>query len=201
MLAEPNPTAETVARLKAILTERFPDRTPEVSTVSFDEGLRELRQREDESLLAYYQRVNTMMTRIDCPDRNTLPKAKPLSTLEDAMLGYMIRSFVGGILDTDVKRESTRGLASAGRSLEGVYTVAEEARRTKLEMKKLLDEEYKRRELKFYSLPEPCPEQPLSDPAILVGHCLSASLSACLGLRLHECLPSSEGVPLALPAP
>ena len=69
-----------------------------------------------------------------------------LSMLEEAMLEFVIKAFLRGLADPDVRREATRAVAAPDRLLRGAYTLAEEARRIKAEIQKLNDEEYKTKE-------------------------------------------------------
>jgi hypothetical protein len=149
LLLDPAPTELTIAHFKSLFQERFPAKSLEISPVSFDVELNDLRQRPDESLLAYYKRVLCMMQRVGAKDRPTA-NAGVLSLLESAMLDTILRAFIKGIADEDVRRDSTKMLASSERSLRGVYALAEESRRTKLELQKLRDEEAKSKELDFY---------------------------------------------------
>lgn len=72
------------------------------------------------------------------------------SLLESAMLVTILWAFSKGIADEDVRRDSTKMLASQERSLRGFYVLAKESRRTKLKLQKWRDEEAKSREFDFY---------------------------------------------------
>ena len=151
LLAEPNPTAATVESFKTLFCERFPTKTVEVTPLSFDVELAELHQRTDESLSAYYKRVTGLMSRIGAKDRPpSTPSATPFTALESAMLDTILRAFIRGLNDQSIRQEATRGMASADRSLRNVYSLAEEARRTNLEVQKLREEDAKSNELRFY---------------------------------------------------
>ena len=147
ILASANPTQESVKNFRNLLCEQFPTKSSEVSTISFDTELSELKQ-HDESLSAYYKRLLAMMQRVGARDRPTqISKSSPvLSMLEEAMLESVMKAFLRGLVDPDVRREATRAIAAPDRSLHSAYTLAEEARRTKAEIKKLNDEEYKTKE-------------------------------------------------------
>ena len=69
-----------------------------------------------------------------------------LSMLEEAMLESVMKAFLRGLADPDVRREATRAVAAPDRLLRGAYTLAEEARRIKAEIQKLNKEEYKMKE-------------------------------------------------------
>jgi len=95
-----------------------------------------------------------MMQRVGARDRpvQVNEASQALSLLEDAMLDSIMKAFLRGLSDPDVRREATRGLASAERTLRGVYSLAEEARRTKSEVQKLNDEEFKSKEIELLRL-------------------------------------------------
>ena len=150
ILASPNPTTESVKNFKNLLTERFPAKSSEVLTISFDTELSELKQ-HDESLSAYYKRLLAIMQRVGARDRPTqISESSPmLSMLEEAMLESVMKAFLRGLANLDIRHEATRAVAGPDRSLRGAYTLAEEARRTKAEIQKLNDEEYKTKENKL----------------------------------------------------
>ena len=139
-------TRDSVANFRSLLCERFPAKSSEVATVSFNTELSELKQ-QDESLSAYYERVSAMMQRVGARDRpHSQTPGTQLTLLEEAMLDNIMRSFLKGLADPDVCREATRGLASVDSSLRGIYMLAEQARRTKEEFSRLEKEQFKSRE-------------------------------------------------------
>ncbi|KAA6409290.1 MAG: hypothetical protein FRX48_06843 [Lasallia pustulata] len=66
------------------------------------------------------------------------------------MLDTVMRAFTRGIQDADIKRDTLRGLVTAGQSLLGLYTIAEECRRAKVEYLRLQEEVARAQELQFY---------------------------------------------------
>ena len=147
LLSTDEPDAVTVRAFRGLLCERFPSKSSEISNTTFEAELTELKQ-QDESLSAYYKRVTSMMQRVGAKDR-ALPGAIPITPLESAMLDTIMRAFLKGLSDPDVRREATRGLASIDKSLRGVYALAEESRLTKLEVSKLVAEDFKSQELEM----------------------------------------------------
>ena len=150
LLNEPSPTQDTVTAFKALFCDRFPSRAVEAAPIPFNVELAEIAQRSEESLSSYYKRVIGLMQRVGAKDRPVTPSAAVLSPLEAAMLDIILRAFIKGISDHTIQKEATRGMASSDRSLRMIYTLAEEARRTNLEIQKLFDEEVKSKELLFY---------------------------------------------------
>ena len=147
ILSLDEPTYDAVRAFKSLLCARFPMKSAEVSSISFDTELSELKQ-QDESLAAYYKRLTVLMQHVGARDRPSHPSDAdpPLTMLEAAMLESIMKAFLRGLSDSDVRREATRGLASPTRSLLGVYNLADEARRTKSAVEKLNEEEHKARE-------------------------------------------------------
>ena len=141
------PDEESVKTFRSLLIARFPMKTTEVSSTSFDTELSELRQ-QDESLAAYYKRLTVLMQHVGARDRpsKTTKADPPLQMLEAAMLESIMKAFLRGLSDPDVRREATRGLAVPERSLLGLYNLADEARRTKAAVQKLDEEERKSKE-------------------------------------------------------
>ena len=150
LLKDPNPTQESVNTFKALLCDRFPAKVVEVVTVPIDVELSGLKQRTDESLASYYKRVTGLMQRAGARDRAAPPGNLPLSPLESTFLDIILRAFIKGIIDPEVRKEATRGMASVDRSLKTIYQLAEEARRTNWEIQKLYKEELRDHELAFY---------------------------------------------------
>lgn len=89
-----------------------------------------------------------MMHRVGAKDR-ALSGATPITPLESAMLDIIMRAFLKGLSDPDVRREAIRGLAFIDKSLRGVYVLAEESRLIKLEVSKLVAEDFKSQELEM----------------------------------------------------
>lgn len=73
-----------------------------------------------------------------------------LTTLKSTILDTIIKAFIRGIMDEDIKILILKGLVSAERSLLTVFIVAEEAARAKIELKKLQNEKLRYRDLQFY---------------------------------------------------
>ena len=147
ILGSDDPDEQSVKAFRSLLVARFPTKSTEVSSISFDTELSELRQ-QDESLAAYYKRLTVLMQHVGARDRpvKTSTADPPLQMLEAAMLESVMKAFLRGLADPDVRREATRGLATPERSLLGIYNMAEEARRTKAAVQKLDEEERKARE-------------------------------------------------------
>ena len=102
-----------------------------LAPISFDIELAELRQLADELLPSYYGRAGQILTSVgarDCAGESR----QELTILEAFMLDTVIRSFVRGLYDLDIRKEATKGLALNGRSLRGIYSFAEETYRTNL---------------------------------------------------------------------
>ena len=168
---KPDPTLEDVEALKTLLQDRFPQRLPETTTFNINTELESLKQQEDESLLVYYKRARSMMERVGAKDRTE--SVTPLTPLEAAFLDTVMRSFVKGIRDMDIKRAAARGLTSATRSFSALYVIVEEARCTKTEIENLEAAEAKDAELQFYKnlaekrlhpTPQPQAYSPRSNP-------------------------------------
>lgn len=118
--------------------------------MSFDVELADLRQQSDEPLAAYYKRAVSLMQRIGAKDRPQDPN-QVLTQLESAMLDNIIKAFIRGLQDIEVKKEATRSSTALLKSLRSVYQAAEEARRLGIELRKIQDEEVRKDELDFFT--------------------------------------------------
>ncbi|SLM35097.1 hypothetical protein LPUS_04151 [Lasallia pustulata] len=152
LLEHPAPNADTVAQFKGLFNQRYPSKVPEPSVVHFDSEISDLRQKDDEALVTYYQRTTSLISRVGGRDRprEITPSTPALSPLEAAMLDTVMRAFTRGIRDSDIRRDALRGLVSSDRSLYGVYSISEESRRAKGEYIHLQEEAAKAQELQFY---------------------------------------------------
>ncbi|SLM37519.1 hypothetical protein LPUS_07377 [Lasallia pustulata] len=152
LLEHPAPNAETVAQFKGLFNQRYPSKVPEPSVVHFDSEISDLKQKDDEALVTYYQRTTSLLSRVGGRDRprEITPSTPALSPLEAAMLDTVMRAFTRGIRDLDIRRDALRGLVSSDRSLYRVYSISEESRRAKGEYIHLQEEAAKAQELQFY---------------------------------------------------
>ena len=150
LLSDPEPTQATVENFKALFCERFPTKAVEITPVPFDVELADLRQKPEEPLVAYYKRTTGLMQRVGLKDRQVATPLPTLTSVESAMLDTVMRAFIRGLANPEIRMEATRAMASGDRSLRMIYNLAEEARRTNIEIQKLHDEESKTDELQFY---------------------------------------------------
>ena len=149
--AKTNPTQTTVEDFRALFCESFPSQEIEISPISFEVELAELHQRPEEPLSSYYKRVCALLKEVGARDRPASTSTLPaLTKMESTFLDTVLRAFNRGLNDPELRKEATRAMAHPDRSLLGLYTLAEETRRTSLEVRKLLDEEAKTDELQFY---------------------------------------------------
>lgn len=147
--AEVAPSQSTVENFRSLLCEKFPSKAIEIVPIPIDVELSELHQRPDESLATYYKRVSNLMQRVGARDRPVSAAIAGLTTLESSMLDIILRAFIRGLNDPELRKEATRGMASTSRSLRSIYSLAEEARRTNMEIQKLSSEEARSEELEF----------------------------------------------------
>ena len=74
----------------------------------------------------------------DRPDSGIL-----LILLKITFLNSVIQLFIKGISDLDIKKEVVRGLGSSIRLFYSIYSLAEEAKQTRIKVIKLVDMETK----------------------------------------------------------
>ena len=75
---------------------------------------------------------------------------KKLSLLEVSTLDSILKAFMKGLADDNIRRDTIRGLGAAGRSLQGICNVALEAEQTRRELSELLDEDLHSKEFQLY---------------------------------------------------
>jgi hypothetical protein len=136
---------------KSLFCDRFLFRVVEVISISIDVELIELRQKQNETLTAYYKRVTDLMQRADVRDRSNLHADEfILFSLKSVMLNIILRAFIRDLIDSEIRREVTREMISFDRSLKIIYQLIEKTRRINIEIQKLYDEEMRQNELFFY---------------------------------------------------
>ena len=90
------------------------------------------------------------MQRVGARDR-PLGTGVVLTMLESATLDIILRAFIRGFNDLEVRKEAAaRGMTASDRSLRGIYQIAEEAERSRSELQKLEEEERRLNELSAY---------------------------------------------------
>ncbi|TGJ79930.1 hypothetical protein E0Z10_g8845 [Xylaria hypoxylon] len=118
-----NPDDLTI--LETSLREKFPTRLVDELAVLPAEDLQSLSQESTESLVSYYARTQALLTRMGGRDR---PRGRQdgtgdtsLSALESFTLGSVVRSFVDGLHDDELKAESIDKSAAGKDSLWGCF--------------------------------------------------------------------------------
>ena len=148
ILASSDSSDANVTAFKNLFQEKFPAEAVEAPAVSFDLEFSELHQRKDEAINSYYKKLCSLMSRVSARDQPSNLRNE-LSLLDSATLVIIIKAFVQGLADEDVKKDTIRGLGTSDHSLRGVCNLAEDALRSKKELKKFLDEDFRVKELQF----------------------------------------------------
>lgn len=148
LLNEENPTSESVTTFKRLFQEKFPAEKEDLSTINFDFELNKLQQQPAESISSYYNRTISLMSTVGARDR--LADNSTLSPLESAILDIIMKAFIKGLANDEIKRDVIKGISIDHRSLRELYTLAENANRAKTVYKELLDEIETKRDLIFY---------------------------------------------------
>lgn len=109
LLTNPDPTAQMVSTFKDLFQQRFPSKFAALPTKSLNQQLSELHQRADETIDAYYKRTCALMLRVGARDR--LGEEK-LSLLEVSTLDSILKAFIKGLADDNIRRDTIRGLGA-----------------------------------------------------------------------------------------
>ncbi len=74
--------------------------------VSIDVKLTELRQKQDETLTAYYKKIIDLMQRIKIKNRSIFQDiTSSLFSFESAMLNIILRTFIRELFEFEIRRE------------------------------------------------------------------------------------------------
>ena len=114
---------------------------------SFDIKLDDLKQQSDESMTAYYKRTMTLMLKTDAKDRTS---NRDLSFLKHSILNIVMKAFVRGLADIDVRKKIIRDYIMIERSLKKLFNLAEDSNKIRKKLNKFMKKERKSRKLTFY---------------------------------------------------
>ncbi len=97
---------DTINAFKFLFCNRFSFRVVEVILVSIDVKLTELRQKQDETLTAYYKKIIDLMQRIKIKNRSIFQDiTSSLFSFESAMLNIILRTFIRELFEFEIRRE------------------------------------------------------------------------------------------------
>ena len=147
---DPNPTAATVEAFKAWFTQKYPAWTVETVPINYSAEILNLKQGRVESLLEYYQQALEALQGFS--GRDCLGPG--LTPIEASTLDMVVRTFIRGIADKDMMKETMQGMSIQGRSLVEAYQHAEDARVSKAEYEEAKAEEDKQKMLEAYKKSE-----------------------------------------------
>jgi hypothetical protein len=113
-------TQNTMNAFKFLFCDSFSSRIVEIVSVFIDVELVKLKQKSDEILISYYKRMTSFMQGIDVCDCSHISEFILLS-LESIMLDTTLRAFIRELIDSEIRRESTRDMISRDRFLKTIY--------------------------------------------------------------------------------
>ena len=141
VLSKSNPTFKDILLFKSLLADKYPGRTIEHPPISFYVEISSLKQNHDKSLLLYYQQTLSLLYQIEGKDKTVEGSILiGLSILESVVLDIIIRAFLKGLFDKDVKQSILRVVATSGRLLHSLYIMAEESKTAQEKYNKIIQE-------------------------------------------------------------
>lgn len=147
LLTQEDSIVESVVTFRNLFQKQFSTKTIKTFSTSFDIELEEMKQKSKKLIEAYHKRFLTLMLRYGVKNRSI---ASNLFLLKSVILDVIMKTFVRGLLDDEVRKKTIRGLFTTKKSLRGFCSLTKNADRSKREFQKLMKEENKSRELKFY---------------------------------------------------
>lgn len=126
-----------------MMNERFLAKTIELSTQAFQSDLDTLKQKSEESLTEYYNRVKRMMECVGAKDSSAITT----EFLGTDPVEWYFKGICYGIKDLEVRKEAARELVSSNASLR---SLAKSARCAQQEIRKLEDGDARIQELRYY---------------------------------------------------
>ena len=153
LLSQLNSTLDTVFKFKILFTEKYSLQFTEIASISFDNEVADLKQKDEKALLTYYKQMSDLLIRVEAKNRlRHHSEIVSLSSLKSAMLDTVLKFFIRSIQNTDIKKETLWELVTSEQSLQSIYTLTEKVRRVKIELCKLMNEDVKSCQLIFYKL-------------------------------------------------
>ncbi|OBR02927.1 hypothetical protein CH63R_09248 [Colletotrichum higginsianum IMI 349063] len=116
-------TLADLAIVEASLKERFPSKIIDQDAAGGD--INSLSQEKDEALLAYYNRALSTLHRVGCKDAGV---GITLSMPEKTVLTGLVRQFVRGLADSNLRRQALSMSAMTASSLKSAFTIIRDAR-------------------------------------------------------------------------
>lgn len=90
------------------------------------------------------------MQRVRVKNRPVTVSSTAFTLLKSFMLNIILRVFIRGLNDHEIRKKATRNIISSNRSLHMIYSLAEKSRRINVEIQKLFEKEFKTEKLQFY---------------------------------------------------
>ena len=144
LLTQSNSTLDTVFKFKTLFTEKYSIQFTEIASISFNNEVADLKQKDEKALLTYYKWVSDLLTRIEIKNRlRHHSEIVSLSSLKSAMLDTVLKFFIQDIQNADIRKETLWELVMLKQSLQDIYTLTEKVRRVKIELCKLMNENVK----------------------------------------------------------
>ena len=144
LLTQFNLTQNTVFKFKTLFTEKYFFQFTEIASISFNNEITNLKQKDEKALLTYYKWVSDLLIRIKIKNRlRHHNKIISLSLLKSAMFDTVLKFFIQSIQNADIRKETLWELITSEQSLQSIYTLTEKVRRVKIELCKLMNKDVK----------------------------------------------------------
>ena len=144
LLTQSNSTLDTVFKFKILFIKKYSLQFTEIASISFNNEIADLKQKNKEVLLMYYKWMSDLLIRVEIKNRlRHHSEIVSLSSLKSAMLDTVLKFFIRSIQNTDIKKETLWELVTSEQSLQSIYTLTEKVRRVKIELCKLMNKDVK----------------------------------------------------------
>ena len=185
LLTQFNLTFDTVFKFKTLFTEKYSLQFTEIVSISFNNEIADLKQKDEKVLLTYYKWVSDLLIRVKIKNRlRHYSEIVSLSSLKSAMLDIILKFFIQSIQNADIRKETLWELITSEQSLQSIYTLTEKVRRVKIKLCKLMNEDVKFCQLVFYKL---LAEQNMSAhqlKSLIISYNSSSDIFWLLSLRM-----------------
>ena len=94
-MTQSNSTLDTVFKFKTLFTEKYSFQFTEIASISFNNEITDLKQKDEEVLLIYYKQTSDLLIRIETKNRlRYYSEIVSLFSLKSAMLDTVLKFFI-----------------------------------------------------------------------------------------------------------
>ena len=147
LLFQKNFIFESVISFRNLFQKKFFVKTVKIFNISFDTKLKEMKQKSNEIINSYHKRFLILMLKYEIKNRFL---TENLFFLKFVILNVIMKIFVRGLLNDEIKKKTIRELFAAKKFFRKLCSLTKNVDRSKKKFQKFMKKKNKFRKLKFY---------------------------------------------------